>query len=61
MSADAANKEWKKYHDAVIKTNADNLDGLIPLKPTSAYMYDAYFAGFYAGRDRRKITKGEIL
>ncbi len=49
----AAAKEWKKYYKAIKKYNLDKIEGDAWHRGNEhiGYMYDSYFAGFYAGRD----------
>lgn len=53
---DAAAKEWKEYHDAVKEMGLDD-KGVN--WPNIEYMYDGFFAGFYAGRDYQKLKSEE--
>lgn len=54
---DAAAKEWKEFHAAIKKMALDDRG---PTWANIDYMYDAFFAGFYRGRDYQKQKeKGE--
>ena len=46
-------KAWKKYHKAIKKYELDNIKDRNH-NSTIDYMYDSFFAGFYAGRDYMK-------
>jgi len=46
----AAGKAWKEYHKAIKQNKLDSIQDRNH-QETIDYMYDAFFSGFYAGRD----------
>jgi hypothetical protein len=58
MSPDetAAHLIWKKYHAAIKRYDLDK-DGEMGEKKIIDYMQDAFFAGFYTGRDYQRGKK----
>jgi len=53
---DAAALAWKEYHAAIEKYRLDDKGCHHASKD---YMYDGFFAGFYAGRDYQKLNSEE--
>lgn len=50
MDEQAAADEWMEYWKAIKEYKLDSIEDRNHLN-TIDYMYDAFFAGFYAGRD----------
>ena len=47
-----AEKAWKEYHKAIKEFSLDEIPEHQGYRVN--YMYDSFFAGFYAGRDYQK-------
>ena len=54
MDEDTAAKEWEKYYWAIKKYGLDSIQDRNHQEGTINYMYDAFFTGFYSGRDCAK-------
>lgn len=50
LAEKAAMKAWKEYSEAIDEYGLDNIEDRNH-QDTTDYMYDAFFSGFYAGRD----------
>ena len=57
MDEKAAVQEWKEYYNAIKEHELDNISEYYG--HIVNYMYDAFFTGFYAGRDYQKDKENE--